>query len=425
MRLSFHRVDPAAKLLNGLVAPVSRWLRQRDPGASWQSAAEAAGLKCIRRNSFLWFTTSVEGWRGSLHVEIRSANERRRAPLVRITVKGIARWLRLGPEDVGSRLQTRLGMQEEIRIGDDAFDGDFLIQGDPRMAHALLDTEARASLRRLYTVAESAGLGDGRLVADHSEDTAGSYLADVLEQALDAAQRLVEPEDVAARIARNAVEDRAERVRRQCLRALLAHHRDHALTRETLRRACRDPGEDIRLEAALALEEEGHPVLRALASAAVGEGCAARAITGLGEGLEATEALSLLEQSLERRRDQVAVACLETLGRREPATVPTGLEPVLLQRALVHPAEDLRVAAAAALGRVGTVAAVLPLQEAAQRAGGAARRAMQGAARAIQSRLTGAERGQLTVAGAEGGTVTLASEGGQVSLPDPNGAGGE
>jgi hypothetical protein len=50
---------------------------------------------------------------------------------------------------------------------------------------------------------------------------------------------------------------------------------------------------------------------------------------------------------------------------------------------------------------------------------------MQDAAREIQSRLLGAERGQLTVTGAEGGTVALAAEGGKLSPPEPDTSDGE
>jgi hypothetical protein len=132
--------------------------------------------------------------------------------------------------------------------------------------------------------------------------------------------------------------------------------------------------------------------------------------------------LALLDASLAGKRDTVAAACIGRLGAAGTEGTAPGVEALLIARALAHPSENVRLATAEALGRLGSVAAVLPLLEAAPRAGGELRRALESAAQAIQSRLSGAERGQLTVSSAEGGTVSLAAEGGQVSLPDPPGA---
>jgi hypothetical protein len=72
-----------------------------------------------------------------------------------------------------------------------------------------------------------------------------------------------------------------------------------------------------------------------------------------------------------------------------------------------HP--DLQAAAARALGLLGTAEAVLPLREAAERF--QRDRALSSASRQsiteIQSRLTGATPGQLSLAGGESGRVSL------------------
>jgi hypothetical protein len=74
------------------------------------------------------------------------------------------------------------------------------------------------------------------------------------------------------------------------------------------------------------------------------------------------------------------------------------------------------VAAAQALGRVGTVAAVVPLREAAEQ-GGDLRRAARQAIAEIQARLAGAEPGQLSLAGGEAGALSLADgEPGRLTL---------
>ena len=78
----------------------------------------------------------------------------------------------------------------------------------------------------------------------------------------------------------------------------------------------------------------------------------------------------------------------------------------------------MSVAAAQALGQSGTVAAVVPLREAAER-GGDLRRAARQAIAGIQARLAGAEPGQLSLAGGEAGALSLADgEPGALSLAD-------
>lgn len=83
------------------------------------------------------------------------------------------------------------------------------------------------------------------------------------------------------------------------------------------------------------------------------------------------------------------------------------------------------VAAADALGRIGSVGAVLPLKEAAESSwfDRDFRRAARQAVAEIQSRLQGALPGQLSLAGTEAGQLSLAqAETGQLSLAkDPAG----
>jgi hypothetical protein len=84
---------------------------------------------------------------------------------------------------------------------------------------------------------------------------------------------------------------------------------------------------------------------------------------------------------------------------------------------------DLRVAAVRALGLVGSVKSVAPLLALLEARGldADARQAIRGAIGAIQSRLVGAEAGQLTVASAESesGRLSLAgSEAGALTLTD-------
>jgi hypothetical protein len=83
----------------------------------------------------------------------------------------------------------------------------------------------------------------------------------------------------------------------------------------------------------------------------------------------------------------------------------------------------VRVAAARALGQVGTIAAVLPLKER-EAQDRAVRAAARQAIAEIQSRARGAAPGQLSLAGGESGRLSLASgEEGRLSLtPSTRGA---
>ena len=94
-------------------------------------------------------------------------------------------------------------------------------------------------------------------------------------------------------------------------------------------------------------------------------------------------------------------------------------------RALERDKSVIQVAAANALARVGTAAAVLPLKETAERSrlDPDLFRATRQAIAEIQSRLQGASPGQLSLAGADVGQLSLAqAEAGQLSLAaDPGG----
>jgi HEAT repeat protein len=125
-----------------------------------------------------------------------------------------------------------------------------------------------------------------------------------------------------------------------------------------------------------------------------------------------------LDEALARGRVETACAFMGSLDRDDgdvAAETP-------LVRALGHLHPRVRVAAAQALGRIGTVAAVLPLKQAAERFGD-----LQGASRQavaqIQSRAVGATPGQISLSGGGGqGQVSLAEgAGGHVSLPEGRG----
>jgi hypothetical protein len=110
----------------------------------------------------------------------------------------------------------------------------------------------------------------------------------------------------------------------------------------------------------------------------------------------------------------VAVAAAKALG----STASPTAEPPLIM-ALQRGSPSLRAAAANALGRIGSIAALPALKEVAAAFWYDAelRGAIRQAIAEIQYRLPGASPGQLSLAGAEAGQLSLAqAEAGQLSL---------
>jgi len=169
----------------------------------------------------------------------------------------------------------------------------------------------------------------------------------------------------------------------------------------------------------------------------------AEAVSALDRALPFERTRAILDQALDRSLVWTARACLEALGRSgDPAAVDvlaevmareggkTAAAAALALGATGRPAaepplllalqrEDTRVAAADALARTGTTEAVLPLEEAAERApeDKDLRRATRQAVAEIQSRLPGASPGQLSLAQDEAGQLSLTeAEAGQLSL---------
>jgi hypothetical protein len=240
--------------------------------------------------------------------------------------------------------------------------------------------------------------------------------------------RLVAPQDVAGRIAANVRREPEAGARLQGLLMLSREFPRHPATRETLVAAREDASEEVRLRAGMALGEEGHETLAGLvAGAGTGDSCAARAIEALGENLKADAAEAALRRALGGAgRPLTAQASLETLGRRGRVEAEG-----LMIEALRSRDPQVQAAAARALGRAGTVAAVAALHAATRPRGDLPHGVGRQAIAEIQARLAGAAPGQLSLAGGEAGALSLADgEPGRLTLADevagrPSAAGGE
>jgi HEAT repeat protein len=373
----------------------------------------------------------------------------------------------------------------EVEIGHDTFDAGAWVEGPPAVARAVLNAGNREALRALFdgrlerpghspfwasghledgvlridvpevapAARSSARAGEGR--GPGEEPGASVYLrgldhlGEVLAAAIDLARRLTPPADIAPRIAENLKDEPVTRVRLLDLATLVREFPDHPATRKALLAAREDPDADVRLRAGIALGPEGRDVLLAIAG---GEGAldetTARAVAELAGHLAANEAAALLRSALRTRRLATAKACMGALGRRGGREAIETLAKVLLVetgelawaaaralamtgdaraegpllRALAGGSRDLRISAAMALGRVGTPAAVAPLRDTVT-GDPETRRAARQAVAEIQSRLAGAEPGQLSLAGGESGRLSLAGdEPGRLSLADEDGA---
>jgi hypothetical protein len=416
--------------LGGSALLKARQLRARRK--AWHRAAESCGVHQVREVRRLGLLRGLRGTAGRLEVAIDASHGRFMAARTRLRVSGIAR--------VGLRVQdfdtaVKKAFASDLEVGDPAFDAAVYVEGEAPVLQAVLDASTRMAVRRLLQhgilsdpssgalFTGSARLQGGQLLAYVGEgvaDFAGDGLPAALRGALDLARRLERPDDVAGRLARNASEDPLPEVRRRNLSMLKNEFPRAPTTAAALRDACRDSDDEVRLYAATQLGDEGQPLLRELARSSASDSCAARAIAALGPDFSAQEALDVLVWALPQQRAAIAIAGLAALpGRGGAEAMPEGTQRILIERALVHADPGVRAAAATALGRVGTVEAVLPLQDAIARGHPMVLRAAREAVAAIQSRLRGAAPGQLSVSGEEGGQLSLASVGGEVSWPEP------
>jgi HEAT repeat protein len=288
------------------------------------------------------------------------------------------------------------------------------VTGSPALACALLDARTRRALvsalegrlpvephplRVRVTLSE----GTLRLECRGVWRTSSERVTRLLRGGLALARLLTLPADFPRRIASNLRDEPDPGVRLNALLTLAREYPNHPATRPALLAARQDEGAEIRLRAALALGEDGRETLLALVRGEqVEDGCAARAVAGLGEQLTEDEAIATLHRALDSGHSQTAIACLEALSARPSAMT----EPALLM-AFENAPTEARLAAVRALGRAGSTAAVSDLLAASETGPSALRAAARQAIAEIQSRLPGAGPGQLTLAAGEAGALTI------------------
>ena len=414
--------------------------RRRVQVRAWRQAAQRVGLADVEEaEGGIFEGAFLRGRSGELQVRLESYRRGKHERGTKIVVTGLghgAGGLSLRREGLATAIEKRFIGEREIEIGDPSFDDEYFVQGQEPLALALLDRETRQSVGALLRnrialptgawVDVDASLSDGVLEARVKESGFSGNrerVPDVLAVVLEVARRLVAPRDVARRLADNLRGDTSSGARVRLLRVLAREYPRHSATREALLAGCADPAREVRLCAATALGEEGRGTLLDLVDdVGADDSCAARAISALGTRLPPLQAEAALRRALVGAgRPQTAQACLEALARLG-RTEAEGL----MVEALGHEDGVIAVAAARALGKVGTVAAVPALHEAMAPRGDLLRSVGRQAIAGIQARLTGAAPGQLTLAGGEAGALSLADEAGEpgrLSLAEPPGTG--
>lgn len=412
-------------------------LQSRGRLRAWQDAAASCGLQVVVTEARFW-DLRLEARVGPVEVRIETCEDRQDSTQIVIEAPGPPAFhlVKIRPESL-------FPGEREIEIGDKNFDSAFAVEGPMRLAFALFDAETRHQMLLVSGDDVRLEISGGALQVE----VADTKVPSILPRLLKLRRRFDPAMDIPRRLAENARQDPEDRVRLQSLLLLARELPGEAMTLETLRAACSDPSLEIRLRAARELGPEGRDVLLEIAEIMVYDDASAEAVSILERALPFERVRLILKHALRLRRLQTARACLEALGRSGAAAAVDELAAVMEQEngelaaaaaqalgetgspaaepplvlALQREPADLRVAAANALGRVGSVAAVLPLKEVSERAllNRDLRRATRQAIAEIQSRLPGAEAGQLSLAGDEAGQLSLAeAEAGQLSLAD-------
>jgi hypothetical protein len=419
-------------------------LDELGPREFWKQSALACGLtdiKALRRRST--GDPAVSARLGALRIRLCECNDgawRRRTRIVIQSERPGLDRLTLHPGSANHQEET--AAVPKVEVGDGEFDEAFFVSGSVTEARALLDAATREHLVQLRTVADLA-LREGRLRIDLRDDR---DLAAALGHALAIARRLDTQGRIAERLAQSTWRDPVPSIRQDNLRLLARAFPTHAVVAAALRRACADPDPEVRLAAAPLVGEDGVAVLLAVAEASdTADEQAARVVDALGDRLPRDRAEKLLGHSLDTARPATARACLRRLDRGERSMLSALLEAILdkdpaaladvadriqapdiaaaegtLIEALWEEDDGLRTLAADLLARAGTVAAVNPLQRAAERSFDREfRLAARQAIHEIQSRLGRASPGQLSFPiGPDGGVSMVDDKRGRLRFAD-------
>ena len=367
---------------------------------AWHKTAAACGLQIIKASVL---DPRLTARAGPVEVRFEPCESQGKSTRITVSAPGLSDF-----SSVSIRREPAFRRARYLKTGDSAFDRTFFLEGPERLVLAMLDAKMRHLLDRV-NVESRLEISTGLLQAELSDEK----VPHVLPLLLEIGRRFAGPMDVPRRLAENATLDPRTRVRLHNLLLLSRELPEAPETLSTLRTALSDPSLEIQLRAAEGLGAEGRNVLLDLAEGLLEDTVSAEAVSALGRELPFERTRAILARALDKRRIQTARACLEALGKsRDPAAVEVVAHVLELEQG------ELAVAAVLALEATGIPAAILPLQEAAERSSNhpKLRRATRQAIAAIRYRLQDASHGQLSLATTATGQLSLAPEAGQLSL---------
>lgn len=429
----------------------ARWLaRHRERERWWLHVAEAAGLTDVRPHRALGWTWGLDARAGRLTVRLHSYVPREDALGANIAIGGLPDLLDAPNSDPARLLGASvLGPGGDVDVPP--------VSGPPLLLCAVLDEPTRRLVRNLFagridvdgevrTWESAPTLRRGTLAASYVAGRGASVyeLADVLGALLDIGRRLLPPPDIDHVVAERVGTDPVPALRLYHLRTVLAHGTDASAREQALAAGREDADPLLRLEAGRASGEAGKPVLLALVTdARAPDAVRAASLRALQSDLPVPTVREALTQALAASTPETALACVDVLAThgagqaaaivsalihghtrvaagaaRALGTLATAEAETALVAALDRRGEVAR-AAAVALAQAGTVAAVLPLQELALASpkDRELARTCRASVAAIQSRLFGADRGQVGLADEDAGHVAVADdERGRVSF---------
>ncbi len=432
----------------GLVVCRLAWVASDRRAAMRRRVRAAARVLGLETANGSWASGRIDGF----HVEIRPLGS---GSYVELNVDSASRPGTRIPPDLMLRSVTvaeRLENEEDVQTGDEPFDNTMRIEGKTDEVLALLDGTTRQLIDE--ALATNLRVWDGRLC----RDVDGEDLVKEMRRAVELAGRLtLSPDSMPRRLAHNARADPVAGVRLRNLDALLQHYPEASCTHKLPGDLLDDASAQVRLRAALASGRKGYATLAHLVDADEASAeVALEAFDFLNAHVPQRSQWPFIDSALRHRSRWVRerafgqVVCvggpkallrlarlladpdveLAVEAARAIARLGDRSCELALIKALSNKDLRLRKAAAEALGAFGTTVAVMPLQ---QMIGGAAtsiltpdlRKAAHNAIRRIQSRLRGAEAGQLSLArsGDVEGQVTLTALGseGDLAVADKRG----
>jgi HEAT repeat protein len=345
----------------------------------------------------------------------------------------------------------RSAIEPDILVGDADFDSAVIVQGsETEVLGALRWPVRRAALPLVRNGMDIDIIG--RRLTVSCLGVPASADKTLVEEIVNLAKALPGESSVAERLAQNVREDPFGGVRLRSLEALVSDFGGSAQSQACCRDALADRNPWVRLQAARGLGAEGVDALADLARrSALNEAVASEALQDFLSHATRERAAEVCIDVLASGIGDARRRAIEVLGRLRHAPAMGGLiraiagadapaaeaaaralgllggtaaEAALLE-SLERPHRGTREAAVRSLGDMGTVRSVAPLREFADTgdAGSALRRIAREAIARIQSRLVGAEAGQVALADVDPqrGSVSLVTadtEEGRVSLAE-------